>query len=45
MTMFPDITANNLVKMNVIIDEFTNDIMSAVGHRPNYKPIRRGSLL
>ena len=26
MTLFLDITANNLVKMNVIIDEMTNDI-------------------
>ncbi len=32
LTLFLDITANNLVKMNVIIDEMTNDVMSAIGH-------------
>lgn len=32
LSVFLDITANNYAKMNVIIDELTNDIMSAVGH-------------
>lgn len=27
-----DINANNLAKMNVIIDEYTNDVMTAIGH-------------
>lgn len=32
LTMNLDITANNLASMNVILDELTNDVMSAVGH-------------
>jgi hypothetical protein len=32
LTVFLDMTANNLAKMNVIIDEFNNDVMTAVGH-------------
>lgn len=32
LTLLMDITANNLVQMNVIIDELTNDVMSAIGH-------------
>lgn len=32
LTLNLDITANNLASMNVILDELTNDIMSAVGH-------------
>lgn len=36
LTMFLDMTANNLLKMNVIIDELTNDVMTATG-RGNLK--------
>ncbi|MBC7850076.1 MAG: translocation/assembly module TamB domain-containing protein [Chitinophagaceae bacterium] len=32
LTLALDITANNLVKMNVILDELTKDVMTAVGH-------------
>ncbi len=32
LTFFLDVNTNNLVKMNVIIDELTNDVMSALGH-------------
>lgn len=32
LTMLMDITATNLVNMNVIIDEINNDVMTAVGH-------------
>ena len=32
LTMLMDITANNLIATNVIIDELTNDVMSAIGH-------------
>lgn len=32
LTMLMDINATNLVKMNVIIDEMTNDVMKAQGH-------------
>ena len=32
LTVLLDASANRLVKMNVIIDELTNDVMSAIGH-------------
>jgi hypothetical protein len=32
LTVLLDVTANHLAKMNVIIDELTNDVMTAVGH-------------